>query len=100
VPKKLGVRLKEAAAKVVEKFTGFPPVKAARLRLKTRQLGKYQATLGRVAYIGYVSDKWDKKPRLYHHDFSGGPILAFDPQTKLLVIWPAGWKISSRGIVG
>lgn len=92
--------MKEAAAKILKMFTGFPPTRMASQKLKTRRLGKYQVTLGRLGYIGYVSDKWDKKPRLYHHDFKKGPVLAFDPQTKLLVIWPANWRITSRGIVG
>lgn len=100
MPKAVDAVLKKAALRVLKKFTGLPPTKTVRLRVKTRTLGKFQTVLGRVAYIGYVSDKWDKKPRLYHHDFGKGPVLAFDSQTKILLVWPAGWKITERGIVG
>ncbi len=100
MPKKADAALQARARKILKLFTGLPPAKAARLKLATRQLGKYQVTLGRLAYVGYVSNKWDKKTRLYEHEFKRGPLLVFDPQTKLMLIWPAGWKITSRGILG
>jgi hypothetical protein len=98
--KKLDVATQSVAKKILKMFTGLPPARSARLKLATRLLGKHQVALGRLAYLGYVSDKWDKKTRLYQHDFKRGPRLVYDPQTKLLLIWPAGWKITSRGIVG
>lgn len=91
---------RESAKRVLKKFTGFGPKKELRLKLKTLKLGKFQTALGRLAYVGYVSDKWDKKTRVYHHEFAKGPVLAFDPRTRLLVVWPAGWKITARGIEG
>ena len=100
MPKKSDAALQARAKQILKMFTGLPPAKSVRMKLATRQLGKHQVALGRLAYVGYVSDKWDKKTRLYEHEFKRGPLLVFDPQTKLLLIWPAGWKITSRGIVG
>ncbi len=94
------VRVKKSVAKIFEKFHGFPPDKAVRVRVPTFRMAKTQVAIGRVAFIGYVSDKWDKKKRLYKHDFEKGPVLLFDTATRMLHIAPAGWKLTDRGIVG
>lgn len=94
------IRLKKNVAKIFETFHGFPPDKAVRVRVSTFRMAKSQVAIGRVAAISYVSDKWDKKKRLYRHDFTKGPILLYDAATKMLHIAPGGWKLTEDGIEG
>ncbi len=94
------VRLKKNVAKIFETFHGFPPDKAVRVKIRTLRMGRSQAIVGRVAYIGYVSDKEDRKKRLYRHDFEMGPLMLYDAATKMLHIAPGGWKLTDRGIEG
>jgi len=98
--KKGKVVVKKTVAKIFETFHGFPPDKAVRVKIRTLRMGREQAIVGRLAYIGYVSEKWDKKKRLYRHDFKKGPIMLYDAATKMLHIAPGGWKLTDRGIEG
>lgn len=85
-----------AAKRKYSQFHGFASTKRTAIDI---DLSGDLVYLGRALDIAYNSDKWDKTPKNYRHEFDKDDVLLCNAAGNVLIIVGPKLKVKSHGII-